>query len=339
MKIIFSSYDSIANPFYAGGGARVIHEVALRLVRHGHAVTVVCGSYTGSINRISDGVSYKHIGIKIGGPLIGQLVFILILPLYVLLESYDIWLEGFTPPVSTGFLPIFTSKPVIGITMLLHADKFAQKYRLPFHLVEKIGLKIYRNIISLNDTITGKIRRINPDCHVVTIPAGVKNNLFTLPLRRRRDYLLYLGRIDVFHKGLDILAQIMELVLRKRKNIRLIIAGGGHPQEVRRLKRIFREKKMDKNTVFKGKVEDHIKEMLLNGALIGVNSSRFESFGITALEFMAVGIPFICFGIEGFSWIPDDIAFKVEPLNIAAFAKKLIGLIDSQKRQAVCPPI
>jgi len=60
-RIIFSNYDDPKNPFYGGGGARAIHEVARRLAVR-HDVKIITGSYPGSRDEMVDGVSYTRIG-------------------------------------------------------------------------------------------------------------------------------------------------------------------------------------------------------------------------------------------------------------------------------------
>ena len=60
-RIIFSNYDDPKNPFYGGGGARAIHEVARRLAVR-HDVKIITGSYPGSRDEMVDGVSYARIG-------------------------------------------------------------------------------------------------------------------------------------------------------------------------------------------------------------------------------------------------------------------------------------
>src|SRR5690606_11347944 len=65
-KIVISTYDSIDNPFYNGGGAFAIHEVAKRLSKK-YELIVLTGNYPGSINKVKDGVSYKRIGVFLWG--------------------------------------------------------------------------------------------------------------------------------------------------------------------------------------------------------------------------------------------------------------------------------
>ncbi len=114
MKIIFSLYDDINNPFYRGGGALATHQLALRLAKRGHDTKIICGNYVNAKDRTVNGVKYKHIGSKNLGPIMGQISFSLLLPFYVLTEKFNIWIENFVPPHSTNMLQIYTKQPVVG---------------------------------------------------------------------------------------------------------------------------------------------------------------------------------------------------------------------------------
>src|SRR3989344_7293123 len=155
MKIIISIYDSINNPYYRGGGAYAAHEIAKRLAKK-HLITVICGAYKNSKDQVIDGVNYKHIGFKFTGPKLSQLIFSLLLPFYAMRSNFDIWLENFQAPHSTGFIPLFTKKPVIGITTTLHAEDFFKKYKIPFHFIERMGIKTYQHLIVLNQSLERK---------------------------------------------------------------------------------------------------------------------------------------------------------------------------------------
>ena len=328
MKIIISNYDDLKNPYYGGGGAKMLHEIAKRLSKK-NQVIIICGSYKGSFDQVVDGVSYKHIGIKFGGPLFEQAAFSLMLPIYALKETYDMWIENFVPPHSTNFVPLFTKKPVIGITSILDAGQFSRKYKLPFYLIENIGIRQYKHIIALSESMKKRVQKFNPLANVRVILAGVDNNLLRLKTTER-NYILYLGRIDVYQKGLDILIESWKKIASENKGIKLVIAGSGAKSEEEQLKNMIKKNNLEGSIKLLGKVKGAKKENLLTNCLFSVVPSRFESFGIVALEVLAVGKPLICFDIDGFSWIPKDLCIKVHNLNSDDLAKSMNELIKKR---------
>ena len=53
------------------------------------------------------------------------------------------------------------------------AEDMQRKYKLPFGLIESIGLSAY-TFISLTDTTKRKILSINSHVYIVTIPVGIE---------------------------------------------------------------------------------------------------------------------------------------------------------------------
>jgi len=142
-NIVISNYDDVNNPYYAGGGSVAVHEIAKRLAND-NEVVVYTGRYPGSKDLVIEGVNYKRIGLGVGGPKFGQLIYHLILPFRVLVSKYDLWIESFTPPFSTSFLQVFTKRPVIGLVHMLSGDDMRRKYKLPFKVKDDYLLLIQK---------------------------------------------------------------------------------------------------------------------------------------------------------------------------------------------------
>ena len=84
---------------------------------------------------------------------------------------------------------------------------------------------------------------------------------------------------------------------------------------------------------FVGQVEGEKKYDLLAGCSFGVFPSRFEGFGIVALEMLAVGKAVLCFDIDGLKWIPNDKSIKVKPYDIDVFSQMVELLISSKTKR------
>jgi hypothetical protein len=104
-SIIFSSYDDRRNPWYAGGGALAIHEVAKSLVQE-YDIRVITGMYPGAKQEETiDGVVYQRIGLAFLGPQLGQLAYSLALLWQACSLHYDLWFDSFTPPFGVSLIP------------------------------------------------------------------------------------------------------------------------------------------------------------------------------------------------------------------------------------------
>jgi glycosyltransferase involved in cell wall biosynthesis len=329
LKIIISNYDDIYNPYYSGGGAWALHEIGKRLAKR-HDVTVVCGAYPGAKNETLNGVHYLHIGIPFGGPIIGQLAYTIALPFAVRRLSFDVWFESFTPPHSTNMLALFTAKPVIGVTSLLDAGNFSKKYHIPFTWIERIGLRMYKFFVALSPSLEKKIRLYNATGEIRVIPYGISQDYLRLQTTEHR-YVYFLGRLDIFQKGLDILLDAWKQIASKIPGIKLHIAGEGTPHDHKKLETLVAHHGLEKSVILRGRVSGGEKADLIKNALAAVFPSRFESFGMAALEALAVGKPMICFDIEGFSWIDQDVCVKVKPYDASSFANALRVVLEEKK--------
>ncbi|RJR16485.1 glycosyltransferase family 1 protein [Candidatus Microgenomates bacterium] len=331
MKIIFSIYDSLKNPYYGGGGARSTHEIAKRLAKN-HWVTILCGSFDDTGSEMIDGVHYRYVGVPFVNPKLGQLIFILLLPFYASVEQFDIWFEHFLPPHSTTFIPLFTKKPVVGITTILHASEFAKKYKLPFQIIEKFGLTKYRHLVVLTESLKQKIKKSSPASTIDLIPLGVERRYLRLKKQViSTPYILYIGRIDIEQKGLDLLLHSWkEYQGKARTPIQLKIAGSGLKEEEKKLKKLIRRLKVKDSVELLGTVAGSQKAKLFSQALFCVFPSRFETFGLALLESMATGTPALIFDIPGFSWVAKSAVTKVKMFDSKSFVREMIRLTENK---------
>lgn len=325
-RLIFSNYDDIKNPYYGGGGSVAVHEIAKRLAP-GFDVKVLTGAYSGSRNEMIDGVFYVRIGSSIFGPKFGQLIFHILLWRQILVRRFDLWIESFTPPFSTSLLPLLTKKPVIGLAHMLSGEDMVKKYKLPFSFFERLGIKHYKNFIVLTETIKEKIKKINPKASIEIIGNGV-NLPNGAPERNLANHILYIGRIEVDQKGLDLMLSAYKKI---SNNIQkdLIICGSGLPREIDKLKNLIKKSDLESRVKMLGRVDGEQKEKLYREAAMVVLPSRRESFSLVALEALAHQTPLICFDIEGLRWIPDNCAIKVAPFDENCFARAMENIANN----------
>ena len=327
--IYFSTYDDIKNPYYGGGGALAIHEVAKRVAKK-HNVRVISWDYNGRKKEIIDTIHYEKFGSPYFGPKIAMFIYQLCLPFVMKSKKFDVWFESFCPPFTTSYLPLFTSKPVVGIVHMLAAEDMERKYKLPFQGIENSGLKKYKYLISTSETVRKKIKLIGSKSKITVISNGISKVI--TPKKRKQKYILFLGRIEIDQKGLDLLLAGFRKFYNDNKHYQLIIAGSGDPKEIKILKETIQKKSLEKVVILKGRVSGKIKEKLITEAASIVIPSRFETFSLVALEAMAYGAPIICFSISGLSWIPKGLANKVRIYNVDELADAMSDIISERKK-------
>jgi glycosyltransferase involved in cell wall biosynthesis len=246
------------------------------------------------------------------------------LPFYLRKKQFDVWIESFTPPFSTSFIPLYTQKPVIGLAHMLAAEDMQRKYKLPFSLVENKGLKQYRECIVVTEYMKQQVQRINPQCHISVIPNGI-DLPHLVPSTTDQPFILFLGRIEVNQKGLDLLlgayAQVQEQLATP-----LLIAGSGTDREMHSLRILITKYGLRDKVSLLGRVNTEQKNALLAEAQYVVMPSRFESFGVVALEAFSFAKPVIAFNLDMLDWIPGIAAIKVAPFDETVLAEALVRL-------------
>lgn len=112
---------------------------------------------------------------------------------------------------------------------------------------------------------------------------------------KENDILIgYAGRLSR-EKGVDILIEAMQQLVKSCPNCMLLIAGEGAQRQ--ELEESIRRIGMNGKVIFAGPVEDI--EQVMGALDIGVVPSRREAFGLTALEMMSMRVPVICSSAGG----------------------------------------
>lgn len=323
MKILHIIYDDIKNPWCGGGGALRALKVNEYLA-HDNQFTVLTGNFPGAQNKNINGVSYIRIGFKFSY-LLSRISFALFIPFYMKKFKSDIVINdcSFFAPC---FADLYTKRPCVNIIHHLmgkHSFRLYSLLGLFSFTVEKIFLKTIKNVLTPSKSIKDEIQSKHVGKIVTNIANGVSNALFSLKPEEKK-FILFLGRIDIYMKGLDILLESFSRI--KNQNVFLKIAGSGKKGDVKKIIKLIRDFKLEDRVEFLGRVSEKDKFELLRTCLFLVMPSRFEGWGITAIESNAASKPVLGTNIKGLSEavVNNKTALLIEPENI----EKLTSSID-----------
>ncbi len=322
--IVFLDFDDTKNPLLNAGQAKATYEVGKRLATMGYRVSVISSRYPGFQDRIEDNIYYHHIGAYSHNIRFNNLAYIAALPFTVSKLKADIILECFTPPFSTLFSPLWTKIPVIAKPTSFEAERFAQLYHLPFPLIERFGSQFYRYFIPSTVFSQRKMEMYNPSVVSKIIPEGVDDVYFTIK-RKNFSYILFLGRLDIGQKGIDLLLEAYRN-FAKKLDLPLIIAGHGPDQN--KISSLITRSGLDKKVWCVGSTYGEKKAKLLSQAACVALPSRHEGFCIFALEALAAGLPLVTFDIPGLSWTTTQVALKAKPFDTTEFAYLLSQVVN-----------
>lgn len=323
MRIIHTDTDDIENPLRGGQPVRT-YEINSRLSKN-HQIKVFTASYKGAKRHIfRNKIEYQRLGITIPGwGLSSHLSFLNRLPAAIKRTPHDIVVEEFTPPFGFCNLQKYTKQPVVSLVQWHFFKDWERRYKLPFEAMMKKRAVLFpaRHIIVQTNKMGEYFKALLPHAEVYKIPCGIGQEVLQ-KVEIVGDYALFLGRLDVQHKGLDDLLLAWKLLREKNLHIPLWIVGAG--QDELNLKQTVKDLGLTDTVVFKGRLEGQQKNEVLKNCRFLVMPSRQETFGLTALEAMASSKPVIAYDIDHLNeLLLPDWATLVQLGDVRGFAEQV----------------
>ena len=267
------------------------------------------------------------------------------------LDKYDcIYLPYFS--TLTMLMLIFTLKIKKSSTKIIfgiHDPLFFNEYflrkipHLKSSIIRRVLLKIYlpisRFVISKIDTIHVLNKEDEQNLEI----EGYKGKIYFIPnflyynksnikvhSNKNKFIVLFGGRLAVYHKGIDLLVDIIKKVLDKNKNLEFHIFGSGEDGQelVEDLAKRYPE-----NVKYLGFVPNKNLEKEYKNSSLYIMTSRIEAFPLVILEAQAHGLPVIAFDIKG----PRDIIRNfsgsiIKPFDTSAFSDEILRYYNLWKK-------
>jgi glycosyltransferase involved in cell wall biosynthesis len=284
LRITHFIYDHPANPWVGGGGAVRAVTVNAILASRGHHITMVCGGYSGAPPQTTEsGYTLVHTP---NTPTYTKSRLAYALHCRKILKTSPTDLIVDDTSAYNWSMPYLASRaPRIAIVHHFFGSHVFRK--TPFiglfaFVFERLNLRAYQYFLVGSNSTESQLRLLRgPKAVIANIAYGIDESMFGLSCLEG-NYILYFGRLDVYNKGLDTLLDAFELLKSTAPTTRLVIAGGGAGFEnVRELVQNHPRRHMIELT---GRVTEERKKELFAHALIVCMPSRFEGWGIVALE-------------------------------------------------------
>ena len=256
-------------------------------------------------------------------------------------KNYDTILLGSCLLGNVGWIvKKISKKPIIAVA---HGLDLTWKNKIYQKLwVKKFIPSIDKLICVGNETVrVAKEKGIAPE-KLVFIPNGIDIEKFLKPHTKDelekiigeklngRKTILTTGRLAV-HKGIDWFCE--NVMPKMRENILYIIAGDGEKKD--EIKKIIKNKNLEKKVKFLGYVSDEDREILYNTADLYVKPNikvegTMEGFGLVAIEAASCKLPVIASKLEGLKDAIKDgqNGFLVESGNTMAWIEKINELLN-----------
>jgi glycosyltransferase involved in cell wall biosynthesis len=333
LRVLHLIYDDPGNPWVGGGGAVRVREIYRRLAPRLARVTVATGAYPGARDETIDGIHYRRLGAA--RPYAwSRLTYARAASRLLERGDYDAAVFDFS---TYTLLRIPQGRPV-GITVhhLTEQNALDRWGRVVGRVVAGAELKRLRQGRVFSATSRATHERLEAllgsDAVIRRVEAGVPDALFALP-RDPQGYLLFFGRLDWNHKGLDLVLEAAARLIRERPGLRLRIAGRGKdgPRVADEVERLGIAGAVD----LIGAVGDDRRDQLFSGAELMLMPSRFEGFGMAAAEAMAAGVPLVASDAGSLPEVVDPPAggVVVRSGDAPALAAAAGALLDDPERR------
>lgn len=196
-----------------------------------------------------------------------------------------------------------------------------------------------RQLVELYGADPAKISVISPGvdlAHFQPMSQALAKQMVGIPLQRKN--ILFAGRIEPL-KGIDTLLEAMALLQARHSadlaNTCVTIIGGDPwsdslDDEMERLQKMRLELGLDDLVTFAGARDQEILPYYYAAAEMVVMPSHYESFGMVALEAMAMGTPVIASEVGGLAYLVRDgfngyLVPRRDPVALAARIQLLLN--------------
>ncbi|GAB4413319.1 MAG: hypothetical protein OHK0032_09370 [Thermodesulfovibrionales bacterium] len=354
MRILHLLYESKGDYFGVGGVATRAYEIYKHLKAR-HDITLLCKKYPGARDGEINGLRHIYVGTESRSLTKTFLSYARESAQFIKRygSNYDIIIEDFSPAIPT-FLHAFTKRPIVlqiqGYTGFYYFRKYNPAYALILFLLERIRPLFYKNFIFISGQTIKRLLPFSlqgfhqashiPIGEVVrsgrrlmsVIPNGISPDLLDVSAEDG-DYILYLGRIDIYSKGLDILIEAYREFFKSFPHIRLVIAGDGRDRQKFETMLMRIPAEVRRNIELTGWITGDRKVEIIRKALFCVLPSRHEVQGITAIEEMACGKAVIVSDIPELRYITKiEAGMAFESSNPSSLARAMIELTKNTER-------
>lgn len=349
MKICHLIYDDVANPWLGGGGAVRAREIYRRLAER-HEVTLITGSFPGSrSDEVIDGIRHLRVGAAPSYARSRMSYCRRAIDFLRALE-WDVWVHEFS-----AFAPLWPRRALRrrGVLFFYH---FVGRHALHKHplvgpaawAAETMTLQAYDRVVTISPSVQEEVRDRRGNSAVVDcLFTGVEDSYFLLDSEEDADdpYVLYFGRLDIHTKGIDLLLSAFAQVSAQFPHVKLVLAGRSAADQRLRAQQLIEAVGLQSRVILHGEgvVSEEEKGNLLRRCLFLCMPSRYEGWGIVAVEAAAAGkavlgtrIPGLVDAIQegetGYLVPPDDDSSLAEGMRQLLTRKDLRTSLGSAGR-------
>ncbi|HSM24548.1 MAG TPA: glycosyltransferase, partial [Anaerolineaceae bacterium] len=176
------------------------------------------------------------------------------------------------------------------------------------HLFEKYILNSAKYIHAISDRGKYDIEKYTNN-RVITVQNFIADPGYIVDAIYRKRRLCYVGRMDIFQKGIDLMmAAFDRFLLNDDSRTQFYLVGKQSKTEISEFNEIMSKisKNAIENIIHLGYLSNEEKNKTLSNSYVYFQLSRFEGFGLSVVEALAFGIPVIISNLFPFYKVIED---------------------------------
>lgn len=138
--------------------------------------------------------------------------------------------------------------------------------------------------------------------------------------------IVFVGRLSEA-KNLPLLLDILEALLKRIESYSVVIVGEGEEEDYFRKEIVYR--KLEKYVTYMGFLENPY--LVMKSSKILLLPSKWEGFGLVAVEALALGKPVVCSGVGGLDEIVDDTCGKKCGFDVIKYVDEIQRLLEDKE--------
>lgn len=242
-------------------------------------------------------------------------------------------------------VPIAHTSHSLGLIKRLFLGELGKKVDYRFEIRINIEKKILAEadlIVSaspVEQEYVSRLYGINRKFEVV--PPGVDTKYFSpenvMNIKLPEKYIFTTGRFE-WTKGFDLLVRAFPYVVMEHSDVYLIVGGGSlKPTHIEKqvreeIWRIAREGKVEKNIIQTGRIPNEELPTYYAKSALTVLPSRYDLFGMVAIEALACGRPVVVSKYAGAHRMIGRYGLIADPFDEEDLASKILWLLDHPEK-------
>jgi glycosyltransferase involved in cell wall biosynthesis len=330
MRILILSWRCPHNP-RAGGAERFTHEVAERLVAHGHSVEWFSSKFANaSAEDEIDGIRIVR-----AGSWLSVYWHAFIRYRETLRDNFDAVIDEVN--VLPFFAHVWAGVPTHVLIFQLHRGVWWYQAPLPLaavgYLLEPLYMRACRRIpaLTISSSTEGDLRRLGYRSRITVLPIGVERMAMPPAEKAIPTTFAYVGRL-VRAKRIEHILEAFALYRNALGSGTLWLVGTGADKYQRSLRYLIKRLGIEDNVRFWGHTSSLDKHRLMAEAHALLMTSVREGWGLVITEANACGTPAIVYDVHGLrDAVRHESTGLVVPARPDKLAEAMIRLTNDQE--------